>query len=230
MSYKIFCLNIGNPSIERAKKQMEWLENNEYDTLILTEYKKSSGGIFIKETLLKSNYLVFENLKTKNEYGVLIATKNKDFVEKRLEIDFLPERLVFIKNKVLSIMGVYVPANDKNKEIRKKTFIENLLLSIKKYKPSIICGDFNTIFRTHIPKYKQFKEWEYEFMDNLKKLGYEDKSRENDYSWFGRNGNNYKYDYFFVLKIRKINYNVLYSKETIKLKLTDHAILKVNIL
>ena len=226
MIYKIACLNIGNPSLERAKVQVEWLLEQKKDILVLTEYKKGNGGLLIQKKLLEEGYKVFENLKTSKEYGVLIAIKNIKANELKINISNLPERVIYIKSDKISLMGIYVPANDKNKEIRKRPFIEELLLNIKKFKPSIICGDFNTISRTHIPKYKTFKEWEYLFMDQILELGYKEKSKDNDYSWIGRTGNTYKYDYIFINKEIKIIDSISYNEETIKLKLTDHSIVE----
>lgn len=225
MKYNVMSINVGNPSIDRAKLQLKWILEKEWDILVLSEFKKSKGGIFIENFLNFHGVETFHNLLNSKDYGVLVASKVKGF--KKIEMSLLEifnERVVFIENKELSVMGIYVPSNDKNKLIRKKPFIENIIEILDKKSPDILCGDFNTITREHLPKYKTFKEWEYQFMDDILKMNYLDKSKVDDYSWFGRTGNSYKYDYMFCkeekIKLERVEYN----KDLIDLKLTDHCI------
>ncbi|MGL4868090.1 MAG: hypothetical protein ACRC4S_05530, partial [Cetobacterium sp.] len=178
MKYSVKCVNIGNPSIDRAKLQLEWILDKEWDILVLTEFKNSKGGVFIKNSLSSRGIEVFDNLLNSKDYGVLIVCKAKGFKKVKTSLlEVLNERIVYIENKHLSIMGVYVPSNDKNKLVRKKPFIENVIKLLDKTPPDILCGDFNTITREHLPKYKTFKEWEYQFMDNILKMNYLDKSK-----------------------------------------------------
>ena len=46
-SVSFLSLNIGNPSLERAKKQCRWLEKREEDVFVLTETKVSQGCAWI---------------------------------------------------------------------------------------------------------------------------------------------------------------------------------------
>lgn len=42
-------LNIGNPSLDRARKQCEWLDKRPEDVFILTETKNSQGCSYIED-------------------------------------------------------------------------------------------------------------------------------------------------------------------------------------
>lgn len=226
MRYNIICVNIGNPSIDRAKLQLEWLLKKEWDILVLTEFKKSKGGIFLEESMISCEMETFHNLLNAKDYGVLIISRVKGL--KKIETTLLEnfnERVVLIENKEISIMGIYVPSNDKNKLIRKKPFVEDIIKILDEKKPTILCGDFNTVTKEHVPKYKTFKEWEYNFMDNILRRGYIDKSKVTDYSWFGRTGNKYKYDYLFHKEDKVILESLNYNSDLIELKLTDHCII-----
>ena len=46
---KIMTMNIGNPSIQRAQKQIEWIQNRTEDIFILTETKNSAGCALFAE-------------------------------------------------------------------------------------------------------------------------------------------------------------------------------------
>lgn len=225
MNYNIICVNIANPSIDRAKLQLEWILKKEWDILVLTEFKKSKGGIFLEESMVSYEMETFDNLLNAKDYGVLIISRIKGF--KKIKISSLEnfnERVVLIENKEISIMGIYVPSNDKNKLIRKKPFVENIISILDEKKPIILCGDFNTVTKEHIPKYKTFKEWEYNFMNSIVEMGYGDKSKVTDYSWFGRTGNKYKYDYLFYKEDKVILESLNYNSDLIESKLTDHCV------
>ena len=40
---KVMTLNIGNPSLQRVQKQIDWLETRDEDVFVLTETKLSQG-------------------------------------------------------------------------------------------------------------------------------------------------------------------------------------------
>ena len=45
---RLLSLNIGNPSLERARKQCLWLEGRQEDIFVLTETRESRGCEYIK--------------------------------------------------------------------------------------------------------------------------------------------------------------------------------------
>lgn len=46
---KVMTLNIGNPSLQRVQKQIDWLETRDEDVFVLTETKLSQGCLYLEE-------------------------------------------------------------------------------------------------------------------------------------------------------------------------------------
>lgn len=246
---KILTLNIGNPSLERARKQVKWLEDRNEDIFVLTETKNSEGCHFIKDYFfnygynllsLNSNiqYYVYFPQSTYNELGVMIISKipfTKTYSIFNIDDKYYSRFAaceVEYKSETINIIGLYVPSRDSSVEkvTRKKEFciaVANYLKSIP-HNNTIVCGDFNILSKTHIPHYSNFLNWEYRFYDLFIELGYIDafthcNENVNDYSWVGRTNDGYRYDYFFVSNLIKIN-QCYFIHETRKTnKITDHS-------
>ncbi|MBR6051345.1 MAG: hypothetical protein IKP68_09120 [Clostridia bacterium] len=251
---KVLTLNIGNPSIERAKKQVNWLKTRTEDIFVLTETKNSEGCNYIADSFsgyttdlfsVNSAMHVSFPLSLTGDHGVMCISKfpikretfpyskSSQYYCRHIETD------IDINNRVLHIVGLYVPSRDQSSEKieRKKVFLEKTYELIKDlHNPSsIICGDFNILDRNHFPHYSFFKNWEYEFYDNLLKMGYVDAFRKchptiNEYSWVGRTNDGYRYDYCFVSK--KLSTRVLqcdFIHETRLNHLTDHSALCIEL-
>lgn len=238
--YSMVIMNVGSPSLTRAEKQIEWIETHSFDIIILTEYSANKASLLFEKFFSSCGYSNYFNLKGKDR-GVLIAHKNKIHEHTVHSVGIkLDDRLVHIQINIHSFMfqiiGIYVPPNDKNKNTRKKGFVNKVKDYLCLYdveKPILLCGDFNTVTREHIPKYTTFREWEYNFFEYLDHINLFDidiikNNAQMAYSWFGNAGNKYKYDYCYGSKkmcdlISKITYNC----ETIQLKLSDHAAIEV---
>lgn len=256
MIVRLLTMNIGNPSLERSKRQCEWLEKQNYDVLILTETKNSYGCQYISDYFFNIGNTIF-SLETSKKYdvnfpisstgdlGVMIISKydikNKHqafniqnrFYSRQSQVS------IEINNKLLQIIGLYIPSRDRsvNKIQRKMEFINSIKLEIINNSNccSIIAGDFNILDKTHIPHYSTFFSWEYDFYDFLIENKYVDVYRKLnpqklDYSWFGRTGDGYRYDYIFVSS--DIASNILncdFIHESRLNKLTDHSALFMEI-
>lgn len=247
---KILSLNIGNPSLERAKKQCEWILNRSEDVFVLTETKNSKGCQYIEDFFsyygndlftMKSSkkyYVYFPKSKT-GDLGVMVISKYEIQSYRHLYDDtsiFYTRHLetkIKINDRFLTIIGLYIPSRDRSTEKieRKKTFIENIQNDIELADKcnSIIIGDFNIIDRNHYPHYSNFFKWEYDFYDFLIDMAYIDtfnkcNPSKQDYSWVGRTANGYRYDYCFVTKDLYENIiDCYFVHETRKEKLTDHS-------
>ena len=241
---KILNWNIRNPSIKRAKEQSNWLIQTGANVIILTEVKDSEGGRFICDWLESHSFNVFFTQPINSDYCALIATK--DFASKKLElgIDFLPHRAVSVMSDVcvsplkrLNIIGFYVPSrgsrNRRNVDKREFQYqiIDLISLSFKKFPTSnlIVGGDLNVLERNHFPHYSVFGEWEYEFYEAFLKSGFVDAYRllhpnSQEYSWFGKKGNGYRFDHFFVSReISQYIKDCSYLHITRNLGLSDHS-------
>lgn len=231
----ILCCNISNPSCVRAKQQMKWLENRTEDIFVLTETKDSRGCDFLIDSFTKKGYYVEFHKPYENEYGVIIIS--------RIYISSTrPNNIIPIKSRYKTIvfeyggseyelMGVYVPSNDRSKIERKKRFVTALLeyLSQNTKRNRIFCGDLNTIEPSHVPKYKMFRKWEYEFYNKIIDNEFVDAFRflypqKNKYSWIGRSGNGYRYDHFFISNnMTTLLLDCFYDAEPVKIGISDHS-------
>ncbi len=252
-SLKIMTLNIGNPSLQRAKRQIDWLENREEDIFVLTETKVSEGCFYLEEyfgedgtTLFnygeKAKFNVWFPRSRTGDLGVMVLSRfpivktNSCFSENDPFFSRLVDITIDFYGREVGIMGLYVPSRDSSPEKikRKKDFVIQYLLHLKKVSasqqtPYVICGDLNILERSHIPQYKNFLAWEYDFYDRFDHFGYTDAFRTlhpsaNEYSWVGRTNDGYRYDHCFVAKeLAPHLVECSYVHETRKIPITDHS-------
>lgn len=253
---RLLSLNIGNPSLERAKRQCTWLEKRPEDIFVLTETKQSQGCNYIKDFFLQYGYDLF-SMNTEFRYsiyapisktgdlGVMIVSKYPICAKKNIFPDDSiyyarqAEVIVEFEGKELSIVGLYVPSRDRSdvKIWRKRIFLDAIERYIKESNQGnrIIMGDFNILDRNHIPHYSTFYEWEYNFYDTLIAMGYRDAFSschpdKQEYSWVGRTGDGYRYDYcFFPEKMEKNIRHCKYIHETRDMRMTDHSAISVEL-
>lgn len=247
-SIKILTLNIGNPSLERVKRQIAWLNQRDDDIIVLSETKNSTGCNYLADNFLQTELSLFSDREQKyvvfptstaDQYGVMVISKFP-IVESILPFPVdspyycrQVECRIQINGRMLDIIGIYVPSRDQTpqKIARKKEYLENAIQFIKKINnPStVICGDFNIVDRNHFPHYSFFRKWEYDFYDQLLQIGYVDAYKYlnqtmQEYSWVGRTNDGYRYDYIFASN--PLSNRILHCKyihETRLQRITDHS-------
>lgn len=256
MKVKILTMNIGNPSLERAQRQCQWLENQDCDILILTETKNSQGCHYIYEYFFNKGgdlftldspkrYDVAFPLSNTGDLGVMLISKYEInntkyyFDQKSRFYSRQAKSSIEIENKCFFFNSIYVPSRDKSddKIQRKKEFLEYLKNEIRKQPSckSLIAGDFNLLDKHHIPHYSSFFKWEYDFYDFMIENQYVDAYRlsnpqKQDHSWYGRTGDGYRYDYIFVSSdMAKDIIRCDFLHESRLNKLTDHSALYLEI-
>lgn len=249
-SVSFLFLNVGNPSLERAKKQCRWLEKREEDVFVLTETKVSQGCAYIEEFFLQYGYDLFSMNSSLNfdvsfpksqtgDLGVMIVSKypikknSNFFAADSIFYSRQLETIISVNDKIISVMGLYVPSRDRSdkKILRKKSFLNSIkeFINDSNNISRVLMGDLNILERNHIPHYSSFFEWEYDFYDDLIDKGYIDTYRhcnneKQEYSWVGRTNDGYRYDYGFVSADLKTNIlDCRYLHETRKNGLTDHS-------
>jgi len=231
------CLNwnIRNPSLRRATKQMNWLEKNSFDIIVLSEVKPSQGGIYIKDRLTSLGYTVIFPKPENEDYGVILAIRKFSNEIPKICVDYLPYRVSFavcnFSGKDLLLTGMYAPVW---KTEKKKTFVETFEKVMakedlrKKFCRWIIFGDLNVLEPNHISRYPVDKDGE-RFYNTFSNYGFVDAFRflhpnEREYSWFGREGNGYRFDHIFVSEnILPLLKNCFYIHEVRLKKLSDHS-------
>ena len=251
--FSLLTMNIGNPSLQRVKQQIEWIKNRQESVFVLTETKLSEGCLFLEEHLGESGKTIFDfgrdpefhvyfPKSRTGDLGVMILSRfpitevRSCFDEESRFFSRFLDVCIDYDDTKLGIMGLYVPSRDSSeaKVARKKQFVVDLLQYIKHRKeqhrePCIICGDLNVLERDHVPHYSTFLKWEYDFYDRFSHFGFVDSFRLlhpniNEYSWVGRTNDGYRYDHCFVSKdIQDKIVNCSYVHETRKIPLTDHS-------
>lgn len=256
---KVMTLNIGNPSLQRVQKQISWLESRDEDVFVLTETKLSEGCSYLEEYFGEVGFTLFDYGNAPKFYvsfpksstgdlGVMILSrfpilqsntcfdKNDPFFSRLIDV------VIDFYGKKVGIMGLYVPSRDASPEKieRKKKFAIHYLSYLKQISatsdyPYIICGDMNILEKNHIPHYRNFLKWEYDFYDRFRHFGYVDAFRllhpsVNEYSWVGRTNDGYRYDHCFLsTEIAKSLIKCDYIHETRKIPITDHSAMTVTL-
>ena len=93
----------------------------------------------------------------------------------------------------------------------------------------VIGGDYNVIARSHVPLHPGFLPFEFSLLEGLEQRGFVDPHQlcvpgEQAYSWIGRTGDGYRYDYFHVgRELHALVRSCAYLHETREQRLTDHA-------
>lgn len=57
---RVMTLNIGNPSLQRVRKQIDWIEHRDEDIFVLTETKVSEGCSFLEEYFGEQGQTLFD--------------------------------------------------------------------------------------------------------------------------------------------------------------------------
>jgi exodeoxyribonuclease-3 len=249
----ILSLNIGNPSLERALKQVEWFNHRTEDIFVLTETKNSIGCNYLADYFSGMTLSFFQKANTESQVifphsatgdlGTMIISKipvdKKSSLFENQSIYYSREitATLSLNNSDLVLTGIYVPSRDRSepKVIRKKNFIDQFVSSTRMVQSDVIIGDFNILEPDHYPHYSTFFSWEYEFYDELIKKGFIDAFRKihpssHTYSWVGRTNNGYRYDHCFVSKryASKI-LSCEYIHEPRELGLTDHSAISLSL-
>lgn len=228
---KIINWNVRNPSVSRAVRQMNWLQQTDPDIIVLTETKFSKGCLYVRDRLKNLGYHVAFPIPKENDYGVLLASRIKSEPTK-FSNNLTTSRVISAEVKCpknsFEIVAVYVP-NERGDD--KKIFLESLLKIFERTPNThrIFCGDLNILEPDHVPHYPQFNDWEYGFYDSMHRFQMKDAFRHfspnvQEYSWVGRTGDGYRYDHFFVSQdILPSVQKCYYIHEPRSLKLSDHS-------
>lgn len=236
-SLRILNWNVRNPSYQRATKQCKYIEKLKPHIILLTELKSPNGLKYFEERLSYLGYNLFYEFPT-DDYFILTACFFKSY-ELPIKTDFLPHRMkgirIMHKNFNGYFFGIYVPSRGpkERRNVNKRKFQNSVMKTLDKIKRVIttnviIGGDLNVIDPFHIPKYQIFGDWEFEFYEKFIEIGLVDawrvKNSEQDYSWFGREGDGYRFDHLFVSKNLKNKIKKCYYDHNVReSKLSDHS-------
>jgi exonuclease III len=233
--------NIQNPSLKRATEQADWIVGKGADIVLLTEAKHSEGCKYIQDWLESYGYKTVMPPTEHDDYCVIVAVKGLPMQVREPRIRLFPQRAVTVGIqtilRTMTVMGVYVPSRGpiERRNIDKRRFQSELTAVIKGLERTeeaetlIIGGDLNVIERKHNPHYAVFGEWEYTFYDAFGECGLVDAYRlkyptKNEYSWYGKVGDGYRFDHMFVSKnVASCVSDCSYIHDVRTAKLSDHS-------
>ncbi len=234
-------MNIGNPSPDRARRQLEWFAERDEDILVLTETAPSRGCDLLEERFLKTGWVVRYPRVGAGERGVMIASR-VELLQERVGglTSYLSARSesAAVRGAGLNVIAVYVPSRDESriKVERKRRFVDELGRAASGIAArSVLIGDLNILEPGHRPHHAWFQAWEYELYRDLVAAGWVDAYRrthptEMDHSWVGYEGNGYRFDHAFVsADVADYLISCSYLHETRETSLTDHSALTLEL-
>lgn len=232
-------LNIGAAAIPRSTAILEWLRQRDDDLIVLTETSPGAGTELLKLGLAQLGYAIV-GTPAEGDRGVLIASRI--VIQERLCDTFcvtLPWRVAGVlldTSPPVAVIGVYVPSRDRSprKIARKEGFIRSFVRTLEALPSSLlgnvlIVGDYNVISRRHEPPRKGYFSFEYEMHESLERLGFAAGHELGHhtcqpYSWIGRTGDGYLYDYVHVGDaLRERLGRCDYMQDTRVRRMSDHA-------
>ena len=242
----LLTFNIGNPSPERARRQLSWLARRDEHVLVLTETKASAGCQLLADAFTAAGYAVCFPQPGPGEYGTMIissvAAAPSAFGDR---IGYLPSRAAAMTLPApggpLRIIGLYAPSRDASadKTERKRKWLaacDAALTATVGEMPAIVLGDLNILEPGHQPRYPFFAPFEYDFYRNLAgPHGLTDAfrhlhPRDAEYSWVGRTGDGYRYDHAFCARSLREHITACgYLHQPRQDKLSDHSALSLRL-
>ncbi|MFF1608817.1 endonuclease/exonuclease/phosphatase family protein [Amycolatopsis sp. NPDC058278] len=212
MPLTVLTLNVGNPAIERARRQRDWLARRHEDVFVLTETGSGPGTQLITESYRDAGWSVIYPEHPDKERGVMLLAKLEAAVDPiGAAMAYLPARLAGIvvgtNRGPVRILGAYVPSRDATeaKTTRKRAWIDAFHQAYEATAdatPTLLLGDLNVLEPGHVPPHPgQFAPFETAFYTGLtQQHGLTDLFRTLhptavEHSWARRADLGYRYDH-----------------------------------
>ncbi|MFI5591690.1 endonuclease/exonuclease/phosphatase family protein [Amycolatopsis sp. NPDC051758] len=212
MPLTVLTLNVGNPALERARRQRDWLAQRSEDVFVLTETGSGPGTQLIAESYRDAGWSVTFPEHPDKERGVMLLSRFECTVDPiGAAMSYLSARLAGIvvdtDDGPLRILGAYVPSRDATeaKTTRKREWIEAFHRAYKATDDKaavLLLGDLNVLEPGHVPPHPgQFAPFETAFYTALThRHGLTDAFRALhptavEHSWARRAELGYRYDH-----------------------------------
>jgi exodeoxyribonuclease-3 len=239
MSLGVLTLNVANPSVARAERQLAWLSERPEQILVLTETSPGSGTQLLLERLGAAGWDVRGGTLGDGERGVAVAARVQAGPRGGDVVSYLPARAEALALDAFDVIGLYVPSRDDSepKVERKRRFCNALsaFLGQRQTRDAIVIGDLNVLEPVHRPHYPVFRDWEYRLYDEFLVRGFVDAYRlrhpnEMDHSWLDYENRGYRFDHVFVSaalapRVRRCDY----LHATRESDLSDHSALTLEL-
>jgi len=224
---RILNFNIRFGGEKRTYKIVDYLLNNDFDMIVLTEFIKNDNGKEIIDKLVDRGY----KTQPSNEDGKLgsfIASK-EDFVTKKIEDRWVE---VYIPKMDLYVLGVYISDSlGTEKNLFWKKILKYAEMNVDK--KVLITGDFKSCTNED---FAYGTEYNADDLNKLGELGYIDLWKYNSsedsegYTWFHYSGTGFRLDYAFVspnLALTLEDVSVYSDSQIRESKISDHSPLVV---
>jgi exodeoxyribonuclease III len=242
----ILTVNIGAAARERAGDLLDWLAGRPEDVLVLTETSAGNGTAYLLDRFREAGFAVLNTPDGNGDRGTALVSRVRVAAPLDAFTDVtIPSRVavaVLDTSPAVAVLGVYVPSRDRSaaKTEKKQTFVASLLqaldgLPVQTRDRLVVGGDYNVIARTHLPLHAGFLPFEFGLLERLEAHGLVDAHEhcspgEQVYSWIGRTGDGYRYDYFHVGRAMADRIrSCAYLHETRERRLTDHAAVSLSL-
>ncbi|WP_147333578.1 endonuclease/exonuclease/phosphatase family protein [Micromonospora craniellae] len=239
-------MNVQATSRRRAEPLLRWLADRPEQILLLTETSGGEGSTYLLDHFRRAGCQV-QHRHLNGDRGAAMISRIA--VTDRLDITAqlsIPGRAVAATTHTdppVTVLGVYVPSSDRApaKVARKRTFLASLVDTLDRMPDHekahlVLGGDYNVIPRDHQPPYPGvWRPFEYDLFDALAAANLTDTHARlapgnQAHSWYGRNGNGYRFDYLHVgRELRDRIRGGGYLHEPREQRLTDHAAVTVDL-
>ncbi|MFF5264605.1 endonuclease/exonuclease/phosphatase family protein [Actinomadura viridis] len=238
----LLLLNSQHASPTRARRQVSWLASQNADVVVVTEVGSGPGGDALLDALAEHGYhsLITRQPSPPNDYRAVLASRGPTLESLPSPVSMLPHRApiarIHLTSAPLTLLGLYVPSRGprerRNQDKRAfqaavTTTLPDLITTANS--PVIVAGDLNVLEPGHLPHYRVFGTWEYDFYRSFTNAGLTDAFRHlhphaAEHSWFGRGGNGYRFDHIFTTTAHKEGLRACrYLHQPRTLGLSDHA-------
>ncbi|HEX4814448.1 MAG TPA: endonuclease/exonuclease/phosphatase family protein [Nonomuraea sp.] len=239
-------VNIGAAGLDRAGMLLRWLAGRDDDVILLTETSAGPGTAHLLEQYRRAGYAVVNTPDDGDRGAALVtripATAHEPDVFDQVSIPGRVAAAALDTSPRTWWVSVYVPSRDRSadKTARKEQFITSLLKTVEQLHPGerdhlVIGGDYNVIASDHRPLHPGFLPFEFALLDTLTAEGLHDAHAlcapgSQPYSWIGRTGDGYRYDYVHVgpALAGRLRHSA-YLHETREQGLTDHAAVELHL-
>lgn len=210
----VLTLNVQAAALPRAQRLLAWLNAREDTLIILTETSNGPGTAHLLGQCRAAGLYVAHTPSPDGDRGCVIISRLPATARPDLLAGIsLPGRAAIATldtDPAVTVLGLYVPSSDRapDKVAKKRFFLTSVLDGLCKLSDSqrahlIVGGDYNVVSRHHQPRYLGFLPFEYDFLDALDRLGLVDAHQRlhpgvQAYSWIGRGGNGYRFDYLHI--------------------------------
>ncbi|MBE1494083.1 exodeoxyribonuclease-3 [Amycolatopsis lexingtonensis] len=212
MPLTVLTLNVGNPALERARRQRYWLARRTEDVFVLTETGSGPGTHLIADSYRDAGWSVTYPDHPDKERGVMLLSRLESTVDPiGAAMTYLPARLAGIVVRTdrgpVRVLGAYVPSRDATeaKTTRKRAWIDAFHQAYDATAddvPVLLLGDLNVLEPGHVPPHPgQFAPFETAFYTELtQRHGLTDAFRALhptavEHSWARRADLGYRYDH-----------------------------------